>query len=99
MVSCKHIPTLLNKIYGSLSFVLIVGDSIIKNMSLFEGVVIRSFSGATIVFSFLRRTYQFKHHNLSDCSCNNIIERREKPGAIMSDYGSLIDQIKKINPY
>lgn len=81
---------------------LIVGDSIIKDMSPIEGVVIRSFPGATIgklSFHFSEGHISLENHDylIVHVGTNNI-GRRDKQESIMSDYGNLIAQIKKIKP-
>lgn len=79
--------------------VIILGDSIIKEMPPIDGVFIKSISGATI--AKLAWHVDKGHVNLSDfdymiihVGTNNINNGDEK-GSMMSDFGNLIARIKK----
>ena len=71
-------------------------------MSPIEGAVIRSFPGATtgkLSFHFSKGHISLENHDylIVHVGTNNI-GRRDKPKAMMSDYGNLIAKIKKIKP-
>ena len=79
--------------------VIIVGDSIIKNMPPIDGVVVKSFRGDNIAKLTMR--IDKGHVNLSPFDYiiihvgTNNIDRRDSYDDIISDYGNLIPIIKK----
>lgn len=78
--------------------VLIVGDSIIKNMPPIDGVIVKSFPGDTIARLTMR--IDKGHVNLSPFDYiivhvgTNNIDRRDPYDDIIADYGNLIPIIK-----
>ena len=81
--------------------VIIVGDSIIKNMPPIDGVVVKSFRGDSIAKLTMR--IDKGHVNLSPFDYiiihvgTNNIDRRDSYHDIISDYGNLIPIFKKKN--
>ena len=79
--------------------VIIVGDSIIKNLPPIDGVVIKSFRGDTI--AQLTNRIDKGQVNLSPFDYiiihvgTNNIDKRHSYGNIIADYGNLIPTIKK----
>ena len=79
--------------------VIILGDSIVKDLPPIDGVVIKSFPGATI--STLTQHIDMGHVNLVNfdyiivhVGTNNIANRNSYE-SILSDYGNLIGRIKQ----
>lgn len=82
--------------------VIIVGDSIIKDMSPIDGVIIKSFPGVTIsklAVLISKRQIQLdtRDYIILHVGTNNI-GRRDSFDDITSDYGNLIATIRKLNP-
>ena len=82
--------------------VLIIGDSIIKDLAPIEGVTLKAFPGATIGYLSVlisNGDIDLTNHDfiIVHVGTNNI-GNRDSYGAIISDYGNLIAQIRKRKP-
>ena len=79
--------------------VIIVGDSIIKNMDPLDGVVVKCFPSATIAKLSRLLSTDVKLHNFEYIIIHvgtNNIGNRDSFGNILSDYGNLIASVKKL---
>ena len=80
--------------------VIIVGDSLIKNMAPIDGVTVQSFPGATI--ARLSMHFSKGHINLENYDYiiihvgTNNIGNRDSYENIISDFGNLISTVKKM---
>ena len=82
--------------------VLIIGDSIIKDLAPIEGVTIKSYSGATIGYLSVLISdgdIDLTNHDflIVHVGTNNI-GARHSFGAMVSDYGNLVAQIRNKKP-
>ena len=82
--------------------VIILGDSIVKDLPPIDGVFIKSYPGATI--AQLAMHIDNKHINLMNFDYiivhvgTNNIDNRDEKGAMLSDFGNLIGRIKIKKP-
>ena len=82
--------------------VIILGDSIIKDLPPIDGVFIKSYPGATI--AQLAMHIDNRHVNLMNFDYiivhvgTNNIDNRDEKGAMLSDFGNLIGRIKIKKP-
>lgn len=82
---------------------IVIGDSIIKNLDPIEGVQLKAFPGATIgKLGYLINSREIKWANyqyvIIHVGTNNVANKNTI-SSILSDFGNLIANIRKLNPH